>query len=536
MQTSKVHVDGSQELMSRHPPHPSNPLLSLVYISLSVFLAWGLYLLSRENYLLFHSLVEFSGIGLSLTIFSIGWNSRDFARNETFLLLAAAYLPIGVIDLLHVLTYKGMGVFTDITPNFSTQLWIAARYMESAAYLSSALVIGRFRHLPAPLIFFIAAVAGTVLIASVWPLEIFPTCFVEGTGLTPLKVLSEYIICLVLLVALYCFYQKRRYFDERIFDLLIWSVVATIFSELSFTLYNNVYGFANFLGHCFKVVSVIFLYRAFVLGTLRTPYQSLFRDLIISRTALENELDHRRRAEEDLRGANRELDAFVHTVSHDLRSPLTPIIGFAGLLKDKLKKSADGETLDALLSIEEQGKRMLSLLEDLLTLSRLGHIDKTPKNVEGGQVLQRVLEEMGPAFAVEGVKLTVGDLPSLVTHPNLLYQIFVNIVGNAIRYAGVKGNPLEIEGKREEKKVSFSFCDHGRGIPPDERERIFDLFYRGAGGEKAGGTGLGLAIVQKIVRMHNGRVWVEETPGGGSTFRIEMEDLPVSEGAEAENP
>jgi signal transduction histidine kinase len=125
-----------------------------------------------------------------------------------------------------------------------------------------------------------------------------------------------------------------------------------------------------------------------------------------------------------------------------------------------------------------------------------------------------------------GVSVAVGDLPTLRVPRTLLFQVFHNLIGNAIRYGCKPGDVIEVGGERKEEKVRLYVRDYGPGIPEEERGLIFEAFYRGTTGKDNKGTGIGLATVQKIARLFDGRAWVEDTPGGGSTFWVELVDVP----------
>ena len=228
--------------------------------------------------------------------------------------------------------------------------------------------------------------------------------------------------------------------------------------------------------------------------------------------------------EDDLRKANRELDAFVHTVSHDLRSPLTPIIGYAEFLRDQYRERLDEQAINILTEIHRQGHRMLRLLEDLLSLARAGQLDCPDEPVECGQVVDEVVAGLANQIIATGISVQRESLPALRVPRTLLVQLFDNLIGNALRYGGKEGGSVEVGGERRGARVELYVRDHGAGIPPAERDRVFDLFYRGSTAENIDGTGIGLATVQKIARLFGGRAWVEETLGGGSTFRVEMMD------------
>ena len=236
------------------------------------------------------------------------------------------------------------------------------------------------------------------------------------------------------------------------------------------------------------------------------------------------DITDRKHAEEQLKQANRELDAFVYTISHDMRSPLTPIIGFAQHLRETYKDRLDPQALDCLSEIQTHGKKMIALLEDLLILAKVGHVQRASVAINTHELVRDILVARSlPLPGSEG-KVRLGPLPETYVPKTLLFQIFDNLLANAICYAGYEKGPIEIGGEHCEGRICFFVRDHGAGIPAEERSRIFDVFYRGSNGREHQGTGVGLAIVQKVARLYGGRAWVEETPGRGSTFRVEVVD------------
>jgi signal transduction histidine kinase len=475
----------------------------------------GLLLLSRENYLLYHGIVEILSVIVSITIFSIGWNSRHFVRDNTLLVLAVAYLPIGALDFFHLLSYKGMGVFPNNSANLPTQLWIATRYLESAGLLWAAALLGDQRNLSQNKLLTGWLFAGTLLFVSITPLNIFPDCYIDGQGLTSFKIASEYINAILLILAALIFWKKRQVLDHKIFIMLVSAVLITIASELSFTLYVDVYGLFNFIGHTLKLISIILIYLALVQGSLNSPYQSLFRKLSL-------ELGQRRASEEKLRAVNQELDTFVYTLSHDLRSPLNAVIGLAEYLRDKDEKQLDSESRELLQKIGKLGTGMSATMEDLLTLAKVGRLEQPKAPIAVAEVVDEVSIALASQLIETGQKIDKEPLPEIYLPESLLRQIFSNLLSNALRY-GRSERAINIGGELRNQTVRFYVRDHGLGIPTAERERIFDLFYRVSTNGPTDGTGAGLAIVQKIARLYHGKVWVEETPGGGATFWVEME-------------
>jgi PAS domain S-box-containing protein len=245
---------------------------------------FGLYLTSLYSYLLFHSLAEIFSIIIACGIFMIAWNSRRFLDNHYLLFIGIAYLFVGGLDLVHTLAYKGMGVFSGYNANLPTQLWIAARYLQSISLLLAPLWIGRKLKINSMLLAYGAVIA--LLLLALFPWQIFPDCFMEGRGLTPFKKISEYIISLILMTAIVLLVQRRKEFDDIVFQLLNWSILTTIAAELAFTFYVSVYGLSNLVGHLFKVVSFYLIYKALIETGLVRPYDLLFRNLKKSEEAL----------------------------------------------------------------------------------------------------------------------------------------------------------------------------------------------------------------------------------------------------------
>ena len=244
-----------------------------------------LHLISGQNYLLFHSIAEAFSIVIAFCIFIIAWNSRRLMENGYLLFLGIAYLFIGGLDLLHTLAYSGMGVFDGQTTNLATQLWIAARSTESLSLLLAPLFLRR--GLRTELVLLGYTLASAVFLATIFYWDVFPTCFIEGTGLTTFKKVAEYIISVVLAGAIVALLRKRDYFDTGVLRLLVASIAVTIASELAFTFYIHAYGLSNLVGHYFKIVSFYLIYKALIETGLKQPYDLLFRELKQRERALE---------------------------------------------------------------------------------------------------------------------------------------------------------------------------------------------------------------------------------------------------------
>jgi len=246
-----------------------------------------LYAISTYDYLIFHTLAEGFSIIVACTIFLIAWNSRRFLDNNYLLFLGIAYLYVAGFDLLHTFAYKGMDLIPRSDGNLPTQLWIIARYVQSISLLIAPFFIGR--GLPVGAVFGVFSAASLLVLGSLFYVPVFPTCFVDGVGLTWFKVVSEYVICLILLGAIYHLIRRRDDFDRAVLIYLICSVIFFMASELAFTSYVSVYGPSNFIGHYLKIISFYLLYKAIVERGLTRPYDLLFRDLNKKKQELEDE-------------------------------------------------------------------------------------------------------------------------------------------------------------------------------------------------------------------------------------------------------
>ena len=263
-----------------------NPLEGRIILRIIIgfSLLFTLFLTSRYSYLLFHSVAELFSIIVAFGIFMIFWNSRYLQENSYFLFIGISYLFVGSLDLIHTLGYTGMNVFQGYDTNLPTQLWIASRYLEALSLLVALFFIRR--ELKIYPVLFIYIIIFILILCSVFLWKNFPDSFIEGSGLTPFKKISEYIISLMLLSSIILLYQKRSSFDRNVFRLLTASISLTIASELSFTFYVHAYGFSNLIGHYLKIISFYLIYRAIIVTGLMKPYSLLFRNLKASEEAL----------------------------------------------------------------------------------------------------------------------------------------------------------------------------------------------------------------------------------------------------------
>jgi PAS domain S-box-containing protein len=247
------------------------------------------------------------------------------------------------------------------------------------------------------------------------------------------------------------------------------------------------------------------------------------------------DITDRRQAEElrerligELEQKNAELERFTFTVSHDLKSPLITIRGFAGLIEDDAMKGDTVQLKKDIHRITDAADTMQSLLADLLELSRVGKVAHPPQNTSFGRISKEAVELLAGPLAERGVTVEIApDLPDVYVDHARIREVMTNLIENSIKFFGIEERPvIRIGADRSGTNPVFFVQDNGIGINPRYLERIFNLF------EKldvsAHGTGIGLPIVRRIIEVHGGKIWVEsEGPGKGTTFRFTLPGVPA---------
>jgi len=241
-----------------------------------------------------------------------------------------------------------------------------------------------------------------------------------------------------------------------------------------------------------------------------------------------NILETKNNALEDV---NKELTSFNYILSHDLQEPLRKIHTFSKLIADDYKSKLSVESTEHINRILVSTRRMQQLTEDLLNYSQIGSSDNyqlfdTDINI----IIQDGIEELSESIILKGATVKVSELPVLRAIPTLIRQLFINLIGNAIKYSDKNLLPvITIEGKEIEDNEKHSahgnyykiiVADNGIGFPNDKAVKIFDPFYRLHGKDKYDGTGIGLAICKKIMAKHQGFITAESLPGNGATFTL----------------
>lgn len=223
-----------------------------------------------------------------------------------------------------------------------------------------------------------------------------------------------------------------------------------------------------------------------------------------------------------LRELEQAKEGYLHSITHDLRNPLTVVFGYAQLLQQHPENAAI--VRQGADHIATSAQRMQAMIQDLLDSARLesGSIQLTLEPVNLGDFLEDLRSRLATAMDVERVRVEVPDLPPVRADPARLERIVVNLVGNALKYFP-HDREVTVTASRQDGAVLVSVADSGPGIPPEEIPNLFQRFYRTAQAGSVEGLGLGLYITKGLVEAHGGRIWVESTVGAGSTFRFSLQ-------------
>jgi signal transduction histidine kinase len=245
------------------------------------------------------------------------------------------------------------------------------------------------------------------------------------------------------------------------------------------------------------------------------------------------DITERKQAEEqrdrllrELESANEELRHFAYVVSHDLKAPLRAISSLADWLATDYADKFDDAGREQMRLLINRVRRMDGLIDGILQYSRVGREKETMVKVDLNQVVKEVTDLLAPP---PNIAVTVeGSLPTIVTEPTRIQQVFQNLLSNAIKYMDKPEGRIRIACSPEGERWKFSVADNGPGIREQHFGKIFQLFQTLAPRDRVESSGVGLALVKKIVEMYGGEVWVESAVGEGSTFFFTLPRKPTT--------
>ena len=476
-------------------PEDALPLRVLTTLLLGGLISTGLILISRYSYPLFHSLGELFSIVIAWSFFTLAWNTRSYVDNDFFILVGIASLFTSSIDLLHTLSYKGINLFPGFDANLPTQLSIAGRYLYSAAILVAVCRVlwpsKRHRPLNAHYTLIAMAVVTTLLIGAIFT-GAFPTCHVEGAGLTPFKKTSGLIISSLLLTSIWLLWQARSRFDRKVLKMLLASTAMMIPEEIALISYVDIFGFSSLLGHLFKMAAYYLLYRATVVTGLKRPYGLLFREL--------------KQTEARLRTSLAEKEVLLKEVHHRVKNNLAAIMGLLDLEGQEL---SDELTKTALSELSARIRSMALVHEHLYRSEDFSRIDFQ-------DYLEALIANLCSSYErSENIHVSVVATDVVLGLDNAVPcgLLITELVTNAFKYAFPEGRPrpgaqrceITVSVRRDGEMTLLSVADNGVGLP--------------AGMDWKKTKTLGLVLV-RMLGEHQLRGRIELNGDHGTTFRL----------------
>jgi len=495
------------QVRSYYHLHPKTAKTVLILAVIIVLLS----IMAQRNYLLFHSIAEAMFILTATFVYLLALKTHKYSQDNYLLLIGISYLYISVLHFLHLLTYKGMGLFPELAENMPIQLSICWRLMESCTFALAPLVVRR--EISSFRIHCIYLTVTTVIIVAIVT-QNFPACFIEGQGLTPFKIIGEYVAMATLGLALVIMRHRRDDINPFIWRIMIAAIILMIFQSLCYTLYTDVYGLMNFMGHILSIVSTAVIYQGIVVRGLEVPYDLIFSQLL--------------KRQEELKKLSQHKSDFLANMSHEMRTPLTAIIALTDDLLLENRGPLTAEQEESLREIRESGRELSQLIDDLLDLSKIetGRVSLKLSEVDIGSVVcevERQLRHLALQHQLN-IKMVITSEQKVIADREEVKRVARNLIFNAIKFTP-EGGTIEVvvyDVQGEPAGTVLRVRDTGIGIPQKDQELIFDSFYQVERGtaKKYPGTGLGLALVKKIVDLHQGWIKLESEEGRGSTFEI----------------
>ena len=232
--------------------------------------------------------------------------------------------------------------------------------------------------------------------------------------------------------------------------------------------------------------------------------------------------EENQKAQQDLARSNQDLEQFAYVASHDLQEPLRMVATYTQLLAERYRGQLDDNADKYIHYAVDGALRMQTLVQDLLTFSRVGRQGSDSRNTDCNVVLETALKNLRAAISESGAKILCDGLPVVVADGAQLEQVFQNLIGNAIKFRGSDPPAIRIAANKKDGDWVFSVADNGIGIDPEHAEIVFAIFKRLHTRAEYPGSGIGLAICKKIIERQGGKIWVESRRGQGATFKFTL--------------
>ncbi len=483
----------------------------LLTLALILTVTVGLFFLVQETHLQgsseLHTIMETGATLIALFAGIIALVHYYTGGHGKFLLIGAGFLGTAALDAYHaVATSVWYDVLWASAPaTLVPWSWYAPRFLLAVCMLGAWFLRRvergpteqRPRLIPQQAVYAAAVLltGGAFVLFDV--VQLPPAYALPGAIGRP----QELLVAAILLAALVGFLRKGRWridpFEYWLIISLLLGVLAQVpFMALSRSLNDGMFTAA----HLLKLIS----YCAVLVGLV---------------TSVQRTFHHATENARRLLNLNQELESFAYSVSHDLRAPLRSMDGFSRILLDEYADYLPEKGRHYLHRVEHNARKMDELIEQLLAFSRLGRKKLKTEEVDVAGLVQEVWNDLSSERQGRQIELTRTDLPTVTGDANLLRSVFMNLLGNAIKYTRDE-QPARIEvGAANENGIPFMYVsDNGVGFDMQYAHKMFNVFERLHGEHEYSGTGVGLATVQRIIHRHGGEIWARGAEGEGATF------------------
>lgn len=513
----------------------------------------GIMYLGHINFLMFHAVTELFSIVIAFNITIISVSTYEANKSNRILFLGIAYGFVACFNFIHALAFKGMDFFPQNSANLSTQLGIIARYMESISLLI-AFKFPDMRLNIKRIISIYSSITAALLLSVFW-WDIFPKCYLENSGLTPFKIVSECIIIIILLSAIYCLQKNNYSISKRMNIFLLLSLTAAFFSEIFFIYYIRINDPLVFIGHIFKLISFYFIYKALSEFGLKQSYlvqRELNRLLNEKNRKLEKAIERLKvesKKREEVEELQKEMEIkqallekskemeelknhFFCTVSHELKTPVNAIFGSIQLISNMNKSSSIycryDQSQKYMKVMQQNCNRLIKLVNNLVDITKIdsGYLQLNLKNSDIVAIIEDITLSAARHIESKSISLTFDtDMEEKIIACDAyrLERVMLNLLSNAIKFTA-PGGGIWVNVRDKGEKIEISVKDTGIGIPENMLEAVFHRFRQvdSSFTRKSEGSGIGLCIVKSIVELHGGKISLNSEVGKGSEFIIEL--------------
>ena len=462
-----------------------------------------------ENYLPLHMILENISIIIAVLVATIGLNASKYNISGNIVFISTIFFAVAVLDFSHLLSYSGMPTFiTPSSPDKAIFFWLAARFVSTVGLLifsiqSLSLLTSRKSRFI--FIVFILILISLVHIPLINQGLITDMFFVADRGLTALKIYSEYFIIILSIITLIILWKRMREPQPYHIVTLFGAVYMIIMSEFLFTLYTNVTDLYNIMGHIYKVIAYLFIYRGIYITAIEEPYEEIKRkdEMLIAQSR------------------HAAMGEMIGMIAHQWRQPISVISMDANnmLLDIELDSYNVSKAKEYSNGIIKQTQHLSKTIDDFRNFFN-------PDKSISKSKLQDIFEKLYPiiknSLSISNVtyKTSFRSDFELDTHPRELMQVFLNIINNAKDALADNKQDAFIEVKvyEDDDYVITDICDNGKGIHKHVLPRIFDPYFSTK--KKKNGTGIGLYMSKLIIEDHlNGKLEVINKDVG-ACFRV----------------